>query len=184
MMPIVYKQAVFCFQLQRASTKAVHVVFGGGATEFDAVKVRCFTIVLSYFYRQQRALRNAISQACIDLRVPVICIGGHSLRNQDGDLIRDDIMASLLVSGQRDLMVCDFCKCAFICYTCTLILHCFFTACWLQYNTFNVAICKLYHRSLVAFFYLTRCAGDRAIYGGKIVLRQICPHAPKRVVQL
>ncbi len=48
MMSIIYKQAVFCFQLQRASTKAVHVVFGGGATEFDAVKVRDLTAVLSY----------------------------------------------------------------------------------------------------------------------------------------
>jgi len=59
------------------------------------------------FYRCVQKYRSTqFLQACVDLRVPVICVG--SLKIPSGDLISDDV-ASLFVRGQRDLMVCSSC---------------------------------------------------------------------------
>lgn len=78
-------------------------------------------------------------QACVDLRVPVICVGGRSLET------RKDVMASLLVSGQRDLMVCASCSHAILFHRSIC-----FSACRFQHSTFNMAICTAMHHSRFA----------------------------------
>ena len=49
---------MFCFQLQLANSKAVHVVFGGGKSEFNTVKV--FTAHFLPRLPQQRSIFSGL----------------------------------------------------------------------------------------------------------------------------
>ncbi len=98
-----HEQAVFSFQLHRARTKAVHVVFGGGMSEFGTIKVCNLWVYLTNL-----CIRQVLWQAYIDLRVPVICVREAGERSVATPAETDFIpsVASLFVCGQRDLTVC------------------------------------------------------------------------------